>query len=76
MSQSVSDPMADYEATVPHSKYRWLFSLLALFLFVTIVCLALAWLVQPKRVVATALFEVEGSERKLMGDATVRRTRI
>ena len=67
MSQSVSDPMAGYEATVPHSKYRWLFRLLALFLFV-IVCLALWWLVQPKRVVATALFEVEGFERKLMGD--------
>ena len=41
MSQSVSDPMAGYEATVPHSKYRLRFSLLALFLFVTLICLAL-----------------------------------
>ena len=60
--------MIDYEASAPRSKYRLRFSLLALFLFVTLICLALAWLVLPKRVVATALFEVSSSERKLMGD--------
>jgi hypothetical protein len=68
MSQVVSDPMVDYEATAPRSKYRLRFSLLALFLFVTLICLALAWLVMPNQVVATALFEVQGSERKLMGN--------
>ena len=59
--------MADYEAPPRRSKHRLRFSLLALFLFVTLVCLALAWLVQPKRVVATALFEVSRVEPTLMG---------
>ena len=68
MSQVVSDPIVEYEATAPRSKYRLRFRHIALFLLVTLVCLALAWLVQPNRVVATALFEVRGSERKLMGD--------
>ena len=57
----VSDPMVDDEAAAPRPKYRLRFSLLALFVFITLVCLALAWLVQPNRVVATALFEVQGS---------------
>jgi hypothetical protein len=67
MSQAVSDAMAVFEPTTNRSKYRMRFSLLALFLFITFVCLALSWFVQPKRVVATALFEVEHSERQLMG---------
>ncbi len=40
------------------NRYGFRFSLLALFVFITLVCLALAWLVQPDRVVATALFQV------------------
>jgi hypothetical protein len=67
MPQAVHDPMADYEATVPRSKLGLRFSLLALFLFVTLTCLALAWLVQPERIVATALFEIDRVESRLMG---------
>jgi hypothetical protein len=68
MSHAASEPLADYEVTTPRPKYRLRFSLLALFFFVTIVCLALAWLVQPKRVVATALFEVGRAQPALMGE--------
>jgi hypothetical protein len=70
MTQAISDPMADYEVAAPRAKYRLRFSLLALLIFFTLVSIALAWLVQPNRVVVTALFEVESSERKLMGDAS------
>ena len=44
------------------------FSLLALLLFVTVICIALAWLVQPNRVVATALFEVMSSPQTFLSD--------
>jgi hypothetical protein len=68
MSQALIDPVADEDAPARTSKYQLRFSLLALFIFFTLVCIALAWLVQPNRVVATALFEVQSFERKLMGD--------
>jgi hypothetical protein len=42
----------------PSSLRRFRFSLLALLIAIALVAVALAWLVQPKRVVATALFEV------------------
>lgn len=41
------------------SRFRPRFSLLALLVFITVVSVALAWLVKPRRVVATALFQVD-----------------
>jgi hypothetical protein len=67
MAQAEHDPMADCEPTAPRSWVRLRFSLLALFLFVTLTSLALAWLVQPERMVATALFEMDRVESRLMG---------
>jgi hypothetical protein len=40
------------------SLRRLRFSLLTLFIAITLIALVLAWMVQPNRVVATALFEV------------------
>jgi hypothetical protein len=42
------------------------FSLIVLLLFVTLVCLVLAWLVQPRHVVATALFHVRRSPTPIL----------
>lgn len=44
------------------------FSLFALFVFVTLACLVLAWLVQPVLVVATALFQVGSVSPALLND--------
>jgi hypothetical protein len=63
----------DFSQSPPRSKFRLRFSLLALIVFVTVACLALAWLVQPNLVVATALFEVASVRPTLLGDeSTVR----
>jgi hypothetical protein len=51
-------PDATFEPVEAPSKLRIRFSLLALLLFVTLVCILLAWWVQPDYVVATALFRV------------------
>ncbi|MCI0332941.1 MAG: hypothetical protein L0228_06930 [Planctomycetes bacterium] len=56
------------ENTEPRSTFRLRFSLLALFIFVTLVCLLLAWWVQPNRVVATALFRVSSTQPTILGD--------
>jgi hypothetical protein len=69
MPPAVREPLVNDEGTAARSHFRLELSLLALFLFVTLICLALAWLVQPKRVVVTALFEVGRSSRELMGGA-------
>jgi hypothetical protein len=61
-------PDATFEPTPGRSKFRPRFSLLALFVFMTLACLALAWLAQPKRVVATALFHVASEEPTLLGE--------
>jgi hypothetical protein len=50
---------------------RLRFSLLALFLFVTLVCLLLAWWAQPNRVVATALFRVSSRQATILDDESV-----
>lgn len=47
------------EESVRPRRFRPRFSLLALLVFITVMCVALAWLVQPRRVVATALFQVD-----------------
>jgi hypothetical protein len=44
------------------------FSLLALLIFITVVSIALAWLVQKQRVTATALFHVRSTEPRLLGE--------
>ena len=46
------------------------FSLLALLIFVTLVCLLLAWAVQPNRVVATSLFRVSSSPPRILDEAS------
>lgn len=61
------DPVPDGARTV-----RLRFSLLALFVFVTLVCLLLAWWVQPNRVVATALFRVSSRQPTILGDESAR----
>ena len=47
------------------AKFRLRFSLLALLIFITLICLSLGWLVQPNRVVATSLFQVANSETRV-----------
>jgi hypothetical protein len=49
-------------------RFRIRFSLLALLLFVTFVCILLAWLMLPNRVVATAMFHVRREQPTLLGD--------
>lgn len=48
------------------SRWRFRFSLLALLIFTTLVAVLLAWLVQPNRVVATALFEVDSAPLNIL----------
>ena len=48
------------------SRWRFRFSLLALLIFTTLVAILLAWLVQPNRVVATALFEVDSAPLNIL----------
>lgn len=55
------------------AKFRLRFSLLALMVFITLVCLLLAWLVQPNRVVATALFQVESTIPTALGTTAEQR---
>lgn len=51
------------EESLPQPRrYRLRFSLLALLVFITVMCVALAWLVKPRRVVATTLFQVDRGE--------------
>ncbi|MEX2310383.1 MAG: hypothetical protein WD738_22640 [Pirellulales bacterium] len=64
-------PDATFEPAPPQPKLRLRFSLLALLIFVTLVCLGLAWLVQPELVVATALFQVDTAAPTLLGDAAL-----
>ena len=42
-------------------RWRLRFSILALLIFVTLVSLVLTWFVQPRKVVATALFQVDSA---------------
>ncbi len=60
------------ENTEPRSTFRLRFSLLALFIFVTLVCLLLAWWVQPNRWVATASFRVSSRQPTILGDESGR----
>jgi len=50
-------------------KRRLRFSLLTLLILFAAISLLLAWLVQPDRVVATALFDVRAEKPTLSGDA-------
>jgi hypothetical protein len=52
----------DLEAQPSRPRIRLRFSLLALLIFVTLACFLLAWFVQPNRVVATALFQVDSKK--------------
>jgi hypothetical protein len=51
-------PDATFEPVRSPSTFRIRFSLLALLLFVTLICFLLAWWVQPEYVVATTLFRI------------------
>jgi myosin heavy subunit len=64
----ISDATLD-PARTTHRPFRLRFSLLALLIFITLVCLALAWLVQPNRVKATALFRVSRQPPSILGIA-------
>jgi hypothetical protein len=57
----------DIEAQPTRPRIRLRFSLLALLAFVTIISLLLAKLVQPRRVVATALFQIDSSPTLTFG---------
>jgi len=59
-------PDATFEPVERQSSLRLRFSLLALFLLMTIICVALAWLVQPRYVVATALFKVSRTQPSIL----------
>jgi hypothetical protein len=72
-ADEVTSNLDDLGQDPPRSKLRLRFSLLALFLFVTVACLALAWIVQPNRVVATALFEVAMVQPTLIGNESTDR---
>jgi hypothetical protein len=63
-------PDATFEPARSRFKLRLRFSLLALLILVTLICVGLAWLVQPNLVVATALFQVESVNPTLIGDDT------
>jgi hypothetical protein len=64
-------PDATFDPLPPEQRHRRLrFSLLALLVFTTFVCLLLAWWVQPNRVVATALFHVSSSRSTILDDHT------
>jgi hypothetical protein len=58
--------------SAPFRPLRLRFSLLALFIFITLICLLLAWWVQPNRVVATALFRVSSDAPTLLGGESAR----
>ncbi|MFO0791850.1 MAG: hypothetical protein U0805_20500 [Pirellulales bacterium] len=57
----------DLNSEAPWRGSRLRFSLLALLIVVTLVSLGLAWFVQPNRVVATTLFQVDSSESDGLG---------
>ena len=52
----------------PNRRLRLRFSLLALLLFVTFVCVLLAWLVQPQLYVVEALYQVAAQPATLLGE--------
>jgi hypothetical protein len=52
----------------PTRRLRFRFSLLALFLFVTLLCVLLAWAVQPQQYVVEALFRVAAQEQTVLGE--------
>jgi hypothetical protein len=56
------------ERASPRSPWRLHFSLLALFISFTVVCLLLAWWVQPNYVVATTLFRVDSTAPVIVSD--------
>ena len=51
---------------IPGSLRRLRFSLLTLLVAIALIAIALSWLVQPNRVVATALFEVRNEQPSLV----------
>ena len=57
----------DLETQPSPPRIRLRFSLLALLIFVTLTCFLLAWFVQPNRVVATALFQVDSAAPLTLG---------
>jgi hypothetical protein len=61
----------EQELDSPFHRVPIRFSLLALLIFTTLACLALAWIVRPRRVVAEALFQVSSKEPVLVGRAPV-----
>ena len=64
-------PDATFEPASTQPKRRLRFSLLALLIFVTLICVGLAWLARPTMVVATALFQVDSATPTLLGDETM-----
>src|SRR3954468_24742337 len=63
--------MADEAPTSPEHtgrRFRIRYSLVALFVFITLVCIVLAWMVQPKRVVVIALFEISRENPSLTAE--------
>jgi hypothetical protein len=64
-------PDATFDPLPPGQRqWRLRFSLLALLVLTTFVCLLLAWWVQPNRVVATSLFRVSTTTHTILGDDT------
>ena len=60
--------MSDEVSDAPARRFRPRFSLLVLMLVVTGICILLAWIAQPERVTATALFEVSSSSESPFRD--------
>lgn len=58
VAENVTSVVAPPSARRLRGALRVRYSLLTLFVLTTLACHALAWWVQPRRVVATALFEV------------------
>lgn len=73
VAENVNVEVALPSARPPRSASRFRYSLLTLFVRMTLACVALAWWVQPRRVVATALFEVAVLEPTLLGDMSTDR---
>jgi hypothetical protein len=58
----------DEPAQASRRIFHFRFSLLALLVFVTLVCVLLAWWMQPNRVVATALFRISRVRPAIFGE--------
>ena len=56
------------DPATPRRRYRLRFSLLALFLLMTAVCLLLAWFTQPRQCTVEALFQVDGGPLQLLSE--------